>query len=126
MYEYFNLPGHSGFLNDVSVTLIDKTVPMNPTKREDYWIPTLKTKATLGFNVEDDLGAQLIVFCFTDYVYGCTVFGKLFSDVISKLLLYLMLLLLFCCCYCCRCWFRYFIITIPFFRYICYYSLWLC
>ena len=24
LYEHFNLPGHSGFLNDVSVTAIDK------------------------------------------------------------------------------------------------------
>ena len=27
LYEHFNLPGHSGLLNDVSVTLIDKTDP---------------------------------------------------------------------------------------------------
>ena len=36
--------GHSKFLNDVSVTLIDKTDPRDPTKREDYWILILKTK----------------------------------------------------------------------------------
>ena len=34
--EHFNTPGHSGFLNDVSVTLIDKTDPKDPTKREDF------------------------------------------------------------------------------------------
>ena len=38
LYEHFNLPGHSGFLNDVSVTLIDKTVPKDLTKQEDFWI----------------------------------------------------------------------------------------
>ena len=27
LYEHFNLPGHSGLLNYVSVTLIDKTDP---------------------------------------------------------------------------------------------------
>ena len=54
-YEHFNLPGHSGFLNDVSVTVSDKADPRNPTKREDYWIHTLKTKAPLGINVEDGL-----------------------------------------------------------------------
>ena len=47
LYEHFNLPDHSGFLNDVSVTLIDKTDPTDPTKREDYWIHTLKTNAPL-------------------------------------------------------------------------------
>ena len=52
MYEHFNLPGHSGFLNNVSVTLIDKTDPKDPTKREDFWI---QTKAPLGLNVEDGL-----------------------------------------------------------------------
>ena len=29
--------------------------PKDPTKREDYWIHTLKTKAPLGLNVEDGL-----------------------------------------------------------------------
>ena len=55
LYEHFNLPGHSGFLNDVSVTLIDKTDPKDSSKREDFWIQTLKTKAPLGLNVEDGL-----------------------------------------------------------------------
>ena len=73
MYEHFNLPG---FSNDVSVTLIDKTDPKDPTKGEDYCIDTLKTKAPLGLNVEDGLLAKLVVFCYIDYVYGRTVFGK--------------------------------------------------
>ena len=34
---------------------INKTDPTDPTKREDYWIHTLKTKAPLGLNVEDGL-----------------------------------------------------------------------
>ena len=55
LYEHFNLPGHSGFLNDVSVTLIDKTDPKDPTKRQDFWIQTLKTKAPLELNIEDCL-----------------------------------------------------------------------
>ena len=52
-YGHFNLPGHSGFLNDVSATLIDKADPKNPTKREYYWIYKLKTKAPLRRNVKD-------------------------------------------------------------------------
>ena len=76
LYEHFNLPGHSGFLNDVSVTLIDKTDPKDPTKQEDYWINTFKTKAPLGLNVEDGLQVKLIVFSGTNYVYGRTVFGQ--------------------------------------------------
>ena len=73
--EHFNLSGHSVFLNDLSVTLIDETDPKDPTKLEDYWIHTLKTKAPLGLNVEACLQSKLIVFCVTDYVYGRTVFG---------------------------------------------------
>ena len=44
LYEHFQLPGHTGFLQDTYVTLTDKTDPRAPTKREDYWIHTLKTK----------------------------------------------------------------------------------
>ena len=75
-YKNFNLPGHSGFLNDVSVTVSDKADPRNPAKREDYWIHTLKTKAPRGINVEDGLKAKRIVFCPTDYVCGSIAFGQ--------------------------------------------------
>ena len=34
LYEHLNFPGHSGFLDDVSVTHIDKS-PNNLTKRGD-------------------------------------------------------------------------------------------
>ena len=44
LYEHFDLQGHLGFLNDVSVKLIDKTDPEDLTKREDYWIHPLKSK----------------------------------------------------------------------------------
>ena len=55
LYEHFNLPGHSGFLNDVSVILIDKTDSEDLAKWEDYWIQTLKTKAPLGCNVKNGI-----------------------------------------------------------------------
>ena len=34
--------GHSGFLNNVSITLIDKINGKNPKNREEYWRRTLK------------------------------------------------------------------------------------
>ena len=40
MQRHFNLQGHSGFVKEVSVTLINKTDPKNPAKREEYWIHT--------------------------------------------------------------------------------------
>ena len=52
-YEHFQVPGHMVFLQDTYGTLIDKTDPRTPTKREDYWIYTLKAKAPVGLNVED-------------------------------------------------------------------------
>ena len=54
LYEHFTLPVHSGFLHDVPVTLIGKTGPSCPTKREDYWIDTLKTKTPLILNFDFD------------------------------------------------------------------------
>ena len=55
LYEHFTLPRHSDFRHDVSITLIDKTDPSCPTKREDYWIDILKIKAPmrLNFNFDD-------------------------------------------------------------------------
>ena len=63
-YEHFTLRGHSGFLHDVSITLIDKTGPSCPTKREDYWIDILKTKAPMGlnFDFDDNFGTDCFVF----------------------------------------------------------------
>ena len=55
LYRHFSSPGHRGFLNDVSVTLIDKTDGSDPKKREDYWMKTLKTMAPYGLNIEDSV-----------------------------------------------------------------------
>ena len=43
LFKHFNRMRHNGFLNNVSITLIDKTNGKNPKKREDYWRRTLKT-----------------------------------------------------------------------------------
>ena len=44
-----------GFLNDVSITFIDKTDPSDPLRREDYWRQTLKTMVPYGLNIEDSV-----------------------------------------------------------------------
>ena len=36
LFRHFSSPGHNGFLNDVSVTFIDKTDPSDPLKRENF------------------------------------------------------------------------------------------
>ena len=48
----FNSEGHTGFLEDVSVSFIDKTDPRKPLEREQFWIRTLNTMTPNGLNVE--------------------------------------------------------------------------
>ena len=43
LFSYFDSWEHTGFLENVKITLIDKTDGQNPKKREDYWRRTLKT-----------------------------------------------------------------------------------
>ena len=53
LYKHFESGRHSGFREDISVILIDKTDGSNPTKRETYLMWTLKTIAPYGLNVEN-------------------------------------------------------------------------
>ena len=41
---------HNGFLEDTEITFIDKTDPSDPTRREEFWIDTLRTRYPLGLN----------------------------------------------------------------------------
>ena len=41
------------FLDNISITFIDKTDPLDPLKRENYWRRTLKTMAPFGLNIEE-------------------------------------------------------------------------
>ena len=52
-HKYFESERHSGFRDDVSVILIDKYEGSNSTKRETYWMGTLKTIAPYGLNAEN-------------------------------------------------------------------------
>ena len=47
--------GHNSFLNNVAITLIDKTDGKNPKIREDYRRRPLKTYSSFGLNVEDSV-----------------------------------------------------------------------
>ena len=55
LYKHFESEGHTDFLDDVSITLIDTADGFNPTKRENYWMRTLKTFPPYGLNVEDSI-----------------------------------------------------------------------
>ena len=41
LFEHFQGPGDTGFVEDICITFIDKTEPFIPTKREDYWRQTV-------------------------------------------------------------------------------------
>ena len=50
LFEHFDSHGHSGFLEDCTIALIDKTDSADPTRREEYWRRVLKTVAPYGLN----------------------------------------------------------------------------
>ena len=52
--NHFCTSRHCGFLEDASLTFIDKTGPSDPLKR-DYWISTLKTMASFGLNNKESV-----------------------------------------------------------------------
>ena len=49
------LEDHTQFVNDASITFIDKTDPTDPLKREQYWRHTLKTLVPHGLNVSESV-----------------------------------------------------------------------
>ena len=54
LQSHFLQDDHKGFLEDVEVRLIDKTQGSDPTKREYYWMRTLKTLYPDDLNIESD------------------------------------------------------------------------
>ena len=55
LFEHFKSKAHSGFLGNVSITLIDKTDGKDPKRREHYCMRSLKTYAPFGLNIEDNV-----------------------------------------------------------------------
>ena len=53
--EHFKSACHSGFVGDVSITLLDKTNSKDLKKRENYWMRTVKTYAPFELNNEDSV-----------------------------------------------------------------------
>ena len=47
LFKHFQSPGLTGFIEDVYITLIDKT--------EDYWRQTLKTLAPHNLKIEESI-----------------------------------------------------------------------
>ena len=51
LYKHFQREGYKGFLNEASVTFIDKTDGKDPKNRERFWIRTWKTMKPYGLNI---------------------------------------------------------------------------
>ena len=49
-FQHFHSKKHNGFLQDCSITLIDKTDGSNPTRQEGYWRVVLRTVASYGLS----------------------------------------------------------------------------
>ena len=55
LFRHFYSEGHDGFIGNVSISFIDKTDGFDPTKRENFWMRTLKTLAPHGLNIEQSI-----------------------------------------------------------------------
>ena len=49
-FAHFQTAGHSCFINDTGIRFTDKADPSDPTRREDFWLDTLKTCYHQGLN----------------------------------------------------------------------------
>ena len=88
LFEHFPSEDHCSFLEDLTITFIDKTDPKDPNRREHYWRNTLKTMATLVLNVEDDQVDSAMLQNFMLYTYS----SFQFLAICSRRKLYLALL----------------------------------
>ena len=59
-FEHFNSEVHHCFLDEISITFLDKTDPSEPFKREKYWRSILKTMTPWGLNVDENVWVQFI------------------------------------------------------------------
>ena len=76
LQNHFLQDDHQWFLEDVEVTLIDKTQTSDPIKREYYWKRTLKILCPDGLNLESDY--LFLAFVFMPLTYS--LFGQVFNS----------------------------------------------
>ena len=67
-FSHFSMAGQHGFLNDVSITFIDKIDPSDPLWREDYRGQAPKTMVPYGLDTEE-------------YLMGVSVFSFLHGNI---------------------------------------------
>ena len=52
-HEHFLSHDHNGLINDTKIIFIDKTDPLDPSRREEFLRAKLKTLARNGLNIEE-------------------------------------------------------------------------
>ena len=53
LHVHFLSEDRDGLLNNVEITLIDKTDPSDPERRGEFWRTKLRTLAPLGLDIEE-------------------------------------------------------------------------
>ena len=53
LHDNYLSEDHDGLLNNVEISLIDKTYPLDPERREEFWRTKLRTLTPLGLNIEE-------------------------------------------------------------------------
>ena len=51
LFQHFASHGHSNFLKDYAITLIDKTYDADSTRTEEHWRTLMKTVPPYGLNI---------------------------------------------------------------------------
>ena len=81
IFEHFNSEGQTDYLENLSVTFIDKTDIQNPEWRENHWIHTLTTVAPYDLNILSSVWIALFSFTrflghgmFKDKIYGHIIY----------------------------------------------------
>ena len=62
LFDHFTNEGHCSFLENVTITFINKTDPIDPNRREHYWMHTVKEMAPLGLEVKDYLVVSAVFY----------------------------------------------------------------
>ena len=68
LHEHFLQDDHHGFLNDAQVTLIDKTQASDTTKREYFWMRTLKHTSNMVWILRRHISGWYYVGLLHDFV----------------------------------------------------------
>ena len=53
-HEHFLIHDYNGLINDIQIIFIDKTDPLDPTRRGEFWRAKLKILAPNGLNMEEE------------------------------------------------------------------------